>query len=340
MAASARGRHRDGTDWPRWRAATAARRSWPRRRGSAPSSGSTRERGARRGPDGGRGRRGGAAAGPRAAARSPEVLEARRARRGRRRARGCWSPRSCPAPGSTCCLPDLAGRARADGRAPAGRCSSPAGADADAASAACSSTATCVSSRSRAATWRVRARRPARDGAGDLAGSRVRRPARGGRRRAGPARRGRAGPAWCTATSTRRTCWSTRRTCRGHRRAGLGVRARRAAGHRPGQPAALRARRGVRRRGAGRPTPTRCRTPGGRRWTWPGPRTCSPWSTSRRRRGENPVAERAHDLLRAVARAGTCTPYPEPVQAQAGWTRGVCRRVSWRVRRSLPESQT
>ena len=126
---------------------------------------------------------------------------------------------------------------------------------------------------------------------------------------------------------------------RGHRAAGLGVRARRAPVHRPRQPAALRPRPGVRRRGAGRLPRAARRTPATRPSTWPGRPTCGPWWTWPPGAGENPVAERAHDLLRARSRErATCTPYP--AGASRGWTRRVRPCVSCAMRRSLPASQT
>ena len=115
------------------------------------------------------------------------------------------------------------------------------------------------------------------------------------------ARHRRGGPAWCTATSTPRTCSSTPTTLELTGGPGLGVRARRAPLHRPRQPAALRPRPGLRRRRAG----------GVRRPARNAPedalalaRAADLWALVdlAARRAANPVAARADRLLREIAR--------------------------------------
>ena len=188
----------------RCRVAGRVRRSWPRRRGSGRWCGSTPARA--RGP---------AAAEVDAAVLRlvrglvpvPEVLEVRRA-----------DPPSRPALLVTSYLPGVRGdellptlgptAAVAAGRDRSGTCSADLG-GMPMPRTGRSSTPTCAS-----APWSlpdglpgfVETRRPARA----PGPRRVRRPRRGGRAGAGPARQPSSGCAWCTATSTPRTCSSTR----------------------------------------------------------------------------------------------------------------------------------
>ena len=140
-----------------------------------------------------------------------------------------------------------------------------------------------------------RALRPRPAGVRRRAGARAGAPVR---RRARRAARGRGGgpdacstrstgSAWCTATSTPRTCCSTPTRSSSIGGARLGVRARRPPVHRPRQPAALRPSPGLRRGGAGgygRAAACRRR----RRWRSPGPPTSSRSSSSPTRRSAEP----------------------------------------------------
>ena len=126
---------------------------------------------------------------------------------------GCWSRRSCPGSAATCCCRRL----DAGGRWPRsgdqlGRAARP-----TSAACRCRGPGPFVDARpDRSAplgpTARLAGRRsPSARGAPGLdAGRARRRCAEVADHAAGPARHACSGAAWCTATSTRRTCWSTR----------------------------------------------------------------------------------------------------------------------------------